>query len=163
MATTNLEHQNRQWIIRPCDLDQLTRFCPENEISLFKDEKMINDPDFQQNSVKNLENSAAVDSGFGSQELYDGHVTGVKKTPLGFWPPNGPRGSTRFVPHEEDAEEFINRQIQEVLCFQEEGKRASSLSDSQKIRKDGKRIGDTKAVFKKPGAEGSGNTNRTDA
>ena len=73
MATTNLEHQNRQWIIRPCDLDQLTRFCPENEISLFKDEKMINDPDFQQNSVKNLENSAAVDSGFGSQELYNGH------------------------------------------------------------------------------------------
>ena len=158
MATTNLEHQNRQWIIRPCDLDQLTRFCPENEISLFKDEKMINDPDFQQNSVKNLENSAAVDSLRIPRAL-----RWTWKTPLGFWPPNGPGGSTRFVPHEEDAEEFINRQIQEVLCFQEEGKRASSLSDSQKIRKDVKRIGDTKAVFKKPGAEGSGNTNRTDA
>ena len=163
MTTANREHQNRQWSIRPCDLDQLTRFCPENETSLlnmFEDENLRQDPDFQKKSSKNMENAAAVDSGFGSQELGDdGHMKGVKKNPLRCRTSNGRGGSTRFVKQEEDAEEFINRQIQEVLCFQEEVKKAGSLSDSQKMRQDedGKRIGDTKATFKITEAEGSGN------
>ena len=39
----------------------------------------------------------------------DGHLTGVKKTPLGIGPSNGRGGSTRFVSHEEDAEEEEDR------------------------------------------------------
>ena len=67
--------------------------------------------DTQLNSKKlgrEFSSAAAVDSGFGSQAksfTMDGHLTGVKKTPLGIGPSNGRGGSTRFVSHEEDAEE----------------------------------------------------------
>ncbi len=145
-------HQNPKWTIRPCDLDTLTRFCPENETSLLTmdgDEEMQDDPDLLHNCMKTLETPAAGDSGFGSQEFIDGKMMGVRKSEMKL---GTGRGRARHFPKEKDTvtEDFINRQIQEVLCIQgEDGEKSwSSLTSSQKNSKtDGSiAIGVTKKV-----------------
>ena len=132
-------HQNPKWTIRPCDLDTLTRFCPENETSLLTvDEKegMQDDLNLHHNYMKTLETPAAGDSGFGSQEFVVGKMMGVKKSEMKL---GTGQGRARNFPQEKDTvtEDFINRQIQEVLCIQGEGgdKSGGSLTNSQKNRK----------------------------
>ena len=144
-----LFHQNPKWTIRPCDLDTLTRFCPENETSLLtmdEDEEMQDD--LLHNCMKTLETPAAGDSGFGSQELIVGKMMGVKKSEMKL---GTGRGRARNFPQEKDTvtEDFINRQIQEVLCIQGEGgdKSRGSLNNSQKNTKTDGSFGVTKTVI----------------
>ena len=144
-------HQNPKWTIRPCDLDTLTRFCPENETSLLtvdEEEGMQDDLNLHHNYMKTLETPAAGDSGFGSQEFVVGKMMGVKKSEIQV---GTGRGRARHFLKEKDTvtEDFINRQIQEVLCIQGEGgdKSGGSLTNSQKNRKTDGSFGVTKTVM----------------
>ena len=143
--------QNPKWTIRPCDLDTLTRFCPENETSLLlmdEAEEMKDDPNLLRNCMKTLENLATGDSGFGSQEFFDGKTMGVKKSEMKL---GTGRGRARNFSQEKDTatEDFISRQIQEVLCIQGEGgdKSGGSLTNSQKNSKTDGSFGVTKTVI----------------
>ena len=137
MATNNI-YQNSEWSIRPCDLDALTRFCPENETSLLnmniqEDKTKKYDSFVPHKSMNNLVNPVATDSGFGSQELSDGKMKGVKKNQSR---PGSGRGRAQVYTHEDDkaTEKFINRQIQDVLRNQE------GLENYEKTSKTGKSL-----------------------
>ena len=157
MATT-FENENdvRQvpsWTVSPADLDKLTRFCPENETSLLtmnEEGQGRNDPDvldsismFKMSGGKPI--FASPDSGFGgSQEFDNGQMKGVKKPEQveGSGAGRG-RGRARFVPPKKDEEEFIARQIQEVLRLDGAGSLSNKSHTSNKTLEEKREVAET--------------------
>ena len=160
---TNFENENGvqqvpSWTISPADLDKLTRFCPENETSLLtmiEEGEGNNDPDVLENtqkiSISMFEMSggkpifASPDSGFGgSQEFDNGQMNGVKKPEQveGSGAGRG-RGRARFVPPKKDEEEFIARQIQEVLRLDGAGSLSNKSHTSNKTLEEKREVAET--------------------
>ena len=139
-------NKNYWWTISPADLDKLTRFCPENETSLLT----MNDSDVQTQEILASMGPiiAAPDSGFGgSQEFDNGQMKGVKKPEQveGSCGGRG-RGRARFVPPKKDEEEFIARQIQEVLRLDGAGSLSNKSHTSNTALEEKREVAETAKI-----------------
>ena len=135
-------NKNYWWTISPADLDKLTRFCPENETSLLT----MNDSDVRTQEILASMGPiiAAPDSGFGGSQHDDGHMKGVMKPQQkqGSGAGRG-RGRARFVPPKKDEEEFIARQIQEVLRLDGAGSLSNKSHTSNKTLEEKREVAET--------------------